>query len=293
MGISDREYYQEESAGIQAGGRWSIVTTLIVINVAFCLLNLFVPDLNEWMSLKGLLFQEPWRFYELVTHGFAHAALNSKTGLMHILWNMFALWMFGRHIEAKYGRFEFLRLYMISMVFCGLVWAGNAHFSGHPSDSAVGASGAITTVVILFCLLYPKQMIYLWGIVPIPAWAAGLLIIAMNIFGQVSAEDRVAYDAHLAGAAFALGYFYLNWNFARLLPDRWFSFPNLKRAPALKIHDPSPTREWEETEKAYSNRDEEADRVLQKLHRQGEDSLSPSERKVLEDYSRRMRQKLR
>ncbi|MFT5528161.1 MAG: membrane associated rhomboid family serine protease [Pirellulaceae bacterium] len=295
MGIYEREYYQEESDGIRIGGRWSVVTILVAINVAFFLLNALIPNdaLNSFMSLKGSLFQEPWRFYELITHGFAHASITSEFGFMHLGMNMFGLWMFGRQIEVRYGGYEFLRLYIVSVLFCGFVWVANAHFSGHPMDRVVGASGAVTTVVILFCLLYPKQMVYLMGIVPIPAWAAGLLIIMMNIFGHASSAGRVAYDAHLAGAAFAFAYFYLNWNFARIVPDRMLIFPKWKGTPALKIHEPNPASEWEEAEKAYVNRDEEADRVLQKLHTQGEDSLSPSERKILEDYSRRMRQKHR
>jgi hypothetical protein len=69
------------------------------------------------------------------------------------------------------------------------------------------------------------------------------------------------------------------------MPLAWLgSVKKFFRRPKLKIHAPEPT---------YDNLDAEADRVLEKLHQEGEASLTPRERRVLEDYSRRMRQKLR
>jgi len=62
-------------------------------------------------------------------------------------------------------------------------------------------------------------------------------------------------------------------------PPKW-----IKPGPSLKVHDP---------EEYYDNLDAEADRLLEKVNREGLSSLSDKERRVLEDYSRRTRQKLR
>src|SRR5690606_19701756 len=115
---------------------------------------------------------------------------------------------------------------------------------------------------------------------------------AADLFGMFVDADKnnpVAYDVHLVGAAFAGAYWYFGWNF-RWIPGldgfgqggkakRWF-----KPRPELKVHDP---------EAFYEDLDAEADRLLAKVHEEGEGSLTPREKKILEDYSRRLRQKLR
>jgi hypothetical protein len=95
---------------------------------------------------------------------------------------------------------------------------------------------------------------------------------------------------HLVGAALAFNYWYFGWNFGRLpgltelkrivtVPPRWF-----KPRPPLKVHDP---------EHYYEDLDAQADRLLDKVSREGLSSLTDQERRILEDYSRRTRQKLR
>ncbi len=98
-------------------------------------------------------------------------------------------------------------------------------------------------------------------------------------------RGNVAYTAHLAGAAFAFLYFRSHINLGRLLPARFsFSLNWFKPRPQLRVHDPKDN---------HPQVDEQADRILDKLHRQGETSLSSKERRILEEYSRRMRQKHR
>jgi hypothetical protein len=93
----------------------------------------------------------------------------------------------------------------------------------------------------------------------------------------------VAHDVHLAGAALGFAYFYLQWNFGRLLPGRG-AMQGFKRKPKLRVHDPDAD---------YQARDTEGDALLEKVNREGLDSLTPREKKILEEYSRRMRQKHR
>lgn len=246
--------------------------------------------LSEPMSLSSDLFKSPWNFlthgWQLVTYGFAHAPLGGRAQFAHIGMNMFVLWMFGREVESKYGKWEFLRFYLAGIVASGLVWAV-IHYFLAKGGLIYGASGAVTAVVILFVLNFPTRTLYLFGLVAVPAWTVGILYIALDIFGSMTRWDNVAYEAHLAGAAFALVYHRSGLNFGRFwprawrMPDKW-----LKPQPQLKVHDPDP-------EEHYRDLDEQADHILEKLHRQGEQSLSRQERQILEDYSRRMRQKHR
>ena len=94
-----------------------------------------------------------------------------------------------------------------------------------------------------------------------------------------------AFLRGLAGFGFAAAYYFGRWNLGRVLPDR-LAIPRdvLRRGPKLRVHAP---------DDYYRNLDEEADRILDKVHRSGQESLTPKERRTLENYSRRMRQKHR
>ena len=121
------------------------------------------------------------------------------------------------------------------------------------------------------------------------AWVLGIILIGGNLSGAIdqSPTGNVAYDVHLVGAAFAACYYYLGWNFGRWVPrPGWLRRPTfrLRRRPALKIHDPGESR---------GPQDDEADRILAKVSREGLDRLTADERRILEDYSRRMRAKYR
>ena len=293
MGIYDREYYQDEDQpGFQfggsgrgaAGGR-SMVVNLILANVAvFVAMILFGDRLSFFLSLKSDLLSHPWTVWELVTYGFAHAT-DGPNFIMHIGFNMYGLWLFGRDVEGVYGRAEFLRVYLAMIVSAGLVWCLLAFaFDGAPA-TLVGASGGVAGVVILYAFNFPhrKFQLLLFPFFPIPAWVLGVLFVAGDAWGALgSGGSNVAYSAHLAGAGFALLYYKSGFRFGSLLGGGGSKVRKAKKGPKLKLHDP---------EKRMAKLDEAADHVLDKLHRQGESSLTAKERKVLEEYSRRMRQK--
>lgn len=292
MGLYDRDYYREEQGppGIQLGGLM-MVTKLVIVTAALYLVNKFAGR-DNWLMLDALavkpdVLAKPWLLWKLVTYGFAHDPLEIR----HIFWNMFGLWIFGRDVELVYGRKEFLRIYIVALVLGSLVWCLREFFSAAPEDwvPLLGASGAVTAVVLLFVFHFPKRTILLFFVLPVPAWVLGLIIVGGNVYNTLFASvgQTVAFDVHLVGAAFAACYFYFGWNIGRVLPGvggAGFSRPRIKRRPKLKIHDP---------DRSYEEQDEEADRLLEKVGREGMDSLTSKERRILEDYSRRMRQKHR
>jgi hypothetical protein len=157
----------------------------------------------------------------------------------------------------------------------------------------IGASGAVTAIILLFVLRYPKRTILLMFVLPVPAWVVGLLVIGGNIMMmlQPHGDMSTAFDVHLVGAVFAIAYYRFGWNLGRISPSfAWLragsSKFKLKRRPKLKVHDP-------DSDDRYSDQDDQADRLLDKVNREGMESLSKKERRILEDYSRRMRQKHR
>jgi len=208
---------------------------------------------------------------------------------------MLGLYCFGMPLEDRYGHREFLRFYLIAVVLGFVFWsASNYALVGKSRDMlCYGASGGVTAVTLLFCLLYPRATILASFLFPVPAWLMGAIIIISNLLGSANHSaltGGVAYDVHLVGAAFALAYWKFGWNFRRLpgLDDikrlagsskKW-----LAPRPPLRVHDP---------EQYYEDLDAQADRLLEKVNRDGLASLTDKEKRILEDYSRRTRQKLR
>lgn len=285
MGIHDREYYRDDEPriGIDLSAR-SMVTNLVIINAGVFLANMFTND-NALMDLlrdNPQYVGEPWNWWRWLTAGFAHNPADIK----HLLFNMAVLWFLGRHVEQRLGSREFLAFYLASIVLANLAHDLRYFFFVDPSlwVPSLGASGGVTAVVILFALFFPFRQLLLFFIVPVPAWALAVLILLFDMFGMRRGDDNIAHDVHLAGAAFGAVYFLL---YSRLQMRLTSWLPRggwkrlLKRRPKLRIHHPD----------APSDLEAEGDRLLDKVHRQGEESLTPRERKRLEEYSRYVRRK--
>jgi membrane associated rhomboid family serine protease len=301
MGLQDRDYYSNEQPpqGLTfGGGQRMLVTNLVILNVALFFVDALTTNgswLSDFLSLKADVYAHPWNFWQLLTYGFVHAPLGSKEGIWHVGLNMFMLWMFGRDIEARLGRGEFLAFYLVSIVVSGLVWLvmENAWLASSGLQGVLprppqmlGASGGVTAVFMLFVLFYPRRTLYLWGILAIPAWLIGAFVVGQDLIrGLTGSAGSVAWQAHLAGASFAFLYLKSGWRLSSLVGGHHgWSVPMPRRRPSLKIHDP---------DRSSQDMEREADRVLAKLHREGEESLTAKERRVLERYSRQMRQKHR
>jgi membrane associated rhomboid family serine protease len=280
----------------------SMTNILVGINIAIYVLDRLLGQpgaqahwLMDSLASGPVTLTKPWLWWQFLTAGFAHDPL----GFRHIGANMFMLWMFGRDVERRLGKWEFLRVYLVAIVLGNLLFAVRQYFLVEPANwnGGWGASGAVTAIFVLFVCYFPTRTLLLFFVIPTPAWVVGLLLIGWNVLGVfsppppppppgVEPAPRIAYDVHLTGAALAFAYWRLGWNLRWLAtPFGWLA-PLAKwfRRPKLKLHNPEST---------YVNQDAEADRVLAKLHNEGEASLTAKERRVLEDYSRRMRQKLR
>ncbi len=316
MGIYDREYardsheYRPLSGGGFGAGRL-MVTNIVIINVVLWLANyLFFNGSNQLMyglsaNVYSLVY--PWLWWQLLTCGFAH----SPHDFWHILGNMVGLWFLGREVERKLGSWEFLRFYLLAIVigsvFHNLLYIA---FEQQPwpdpyvfgAAGVLGASGAVTATIMLFVFYFPRVKVLLFFALPVPAWLVGVFVVGQDALGAATQAQaapgeasRVAFHVHLIGAAFAFAYFYFRWNFGRMIPSSFGDAAarlrkSLRRKPKLRVHtgDDEPVAETR-----YEQQDEEADRVLGKLNREGMESLTDKERRTLEEYSRRMQQKHR
>ena len=290
MGIYDRDYYRHQRPGFSLRAPHSIVVALIAANAAIWLIDgFFLPLINpNWrpgrlsdqMGVQGATLTHPLYWWQYVTYAFAHSPKFN-----HILFNMFGLFVLGRDVEDAFGRKEFLRLYLAMAIFAGVVWNVVQRLSGGgPGDIMYGASGAVAGVVVLFAMTFPQRTILLFFVLPIPAWLFGVLIVGLDMYGAMgqTGGSNVAYTAHLAGAAFAFVYVRQQWNLTRLT-DRLPAWPRSWNKPKLRVHRPE--------EERHDLTEEEVDRILEKISREGEASLTAKERRTLEEASRKYQQR--
>jgi membrane associated rhomboid family serine protease len=146
----------------------------------------------------------PW---QLVTYGFMH----SEQDIMHIVFNLFMLWMFGRELEVIMGPRRFLTYYMTCVVGAGVVQLVFAAVTGSEFPT-IGASGGVFGLLLAFGMAFPNRMIMLI-FPPIPMKAKYMVIVfgVLELFLGISGvTPGIANFAHLGGMLF--GY---------LLIQRW------------------------------------------------------------------------
>lgn len=226
------------------------------------------------LSLAGVKSGMVW---QPLTYMFLHG------GFIHILFNMMTLYFLGPETERTMGSRHFLAMYLISGILGGLGWLW---LSGSPQAVCVGASGAIFGILGAFATLYPKRELTIFVFI-FPVTAAAWKIVAGISLLQFllvtgGANDNIAYAAHLAGA-FA-GFLYIdqlfeNRHLRRLLSRfgsgfRW-PFGGASRGGGDSRRDPPPSQE-------------EVDRILEKIARDGIQSLTRAERQTLHRASRTM-----
>jgi hypothetical protein len=203
---------------------------------------------------------------------------------------MYGLWLFGRDVEQRYGRREFLSFYLSAIVVAGLVWNISTLLSGETGRALIGASGGTVAVTILFALNFPHRKLLLFFLFPIPMWVLGCIIVFTDVFGAMNNADigNVAFMAHLGGATFALAYYRFRWNPGRWLLDTYANLASRQsRSRAkLRIHAP-------DDDEDVSPADQQVDEILQKIQAHGQDSLTRRERRILEKASREYQRKRR
>jgi rhomboid family protein len=242
------------------------VTRLLIANAVMYVLSLVGPDLvSALMFVPAYVLMRPWT---LVTYMFLHG------GIWHLFFNMIGLFFFGPRLEVELGGRDFLLLYFIS----GLAGALFSFIT--PYVAIIGASGAVFGVLIGFAYYWPRDQIYIWGIIPVQArWlVAGMTLLSLwGGFG--GGGDGIAHFAHLGG--FAGGYLFLKW---RDLTSRGARFQRSMTVPAARSAD---IQRWKNIprEGLHEINRAELDRILEKLNVSGVASLTESERAFLDRFS--------
>ena len=273
---------------------------LLVINILAFLASWVLQrsgvDLN---ALLGLHFfkASDFHFYQFFTYMFLHG------GFTHILFNMFALWMFGSVIERVWGPKKFLFYYIVCGVGAGIIqeMVQLYFFADIPT---LGASGAVYGILLAFGMIFPNERLFIIPF-PFPIKAKWLIVgyIAIELFSAMSGPgDGVAHMAHLGGMLF--GFLLIRYwrnhpdssqRFGRSYGQEFFD--NLRRKYEERQRNQRMHAEqtkWEErrreTDEEYNQRQrqnqEEIDAILDKIRKSGYDSLTKEEKQKLFDQKR-------
>ena len=290
----------ESSPRITRAVQWLLALN---IGVYFLQLTLFGSDtVYSALALDPARFPTAW--WTIGTYMFVHA------WLAHLAFNMFTLWMFGPRLEQEWGTRSFVQFYL----WCGLGGAV-AHLLLAQHSAVIGASGAISGVLVAYALRWPDEEVYLFGVIPMKSRWLVAAMLAMNIIFALSPSSRIDWTAHVGGMAFG-------WIFLKLyavgginrvrgwvsaVPDESEDMPRAvprNRAPmrdrggsvdevvarsnAIVLRESKPVQHVpkQETPKEYAAR---VNRVLDKISQQGMGSLTRDERRLLEEMSRKLR----
>jgi membrane associated rhomboid family serine protease len=271
---------------------FSISTILIVINLIVSYKGfknrLFFDKYN--FKVDSVLVQKDYK--RVVTSGFLHV------GWMHLIFNMLSLYFFSGSLEM-FGAFTYLLIYFAGLVGGNLLSLFIHRYSG--DYSSVGASGAIFAVIFSSIALVPGLSISLFFLPAIPGWLLGLVYVIASIYGIRSRTQNIGHDAHLGGglagmlvAVLLNPSVVINNTFALLIvaiPAIAFILFIIYKPEALLVDNIFYKKHHHLTvEDKYNlnkrDKQKELDRLLEKIHQKGINSLSSKERENLREYSK-------
>jgi membrane associated rhomboid family serine protease len=187
------------SVGVQ---RFPLVTVcLVLLNILVYVLQATSGDTQSVFMTFGLVparIAEGKNVWGMFTHMFLHG------GILHLLGNMFFMWIFARAVEDTFGRWKFMGTYLLLGLIAGLVFF-LFHLGG--KIPAVGASGAISGIMGAFLVLYPSSTIptfVIQTVLHVPTWLylgvwIGFQLLAFLIVSSGGACSGVALSAHIGG----------------------------------------------------------------------------------------------
>ncbi|MBI5246464.1 MAG: rhomboid family intramembrane serine protease [Elusimicrobia bacterium] len=256
------------------------IRMLMIANLVGFVAALVVgPELNQLFGLvpQQVVFQR-W-IWQPVTYLFLHG------NMWHLIFNLFALWMFGMPVESQWGERDFLKYYFL----CGLGAAG-AHLAlaPHSPIPVIGASGSVYGLLVAFAMLYPDAVVYLYFLIPIKAAHMAILFGAIEFFaGASGTTPGVARFAHLGGMI--TGYLYIRWWWVAKLQLKSLWRRAVSAEPEDEEAPPRPVARRPAKPKASAPDAEmaEVDRILDKILSDGLGSLTDEEKNVMHKYSER------
>lgn len=175
---------------------------IIGLNLLAFLLTNTVRGLGRYLALNVIAIHDYHMYWQFLTYMFVHGSFT------HLLFNMLGLFFFGLAVERSIGSKEFLLVYFVAGILCGIISYCIYLFSGAYMTFLVGASGAIYAMLLAYAVIFPRSRIFIWGVLPVPAPILVAVYAGIELGSQLlTIRSGVAHMTHLAGFAVAWLYF--------------------------------------------------------------------------------------
>ena len=277
MGLYDRDYTQSD---FQSQYRHApqmrmsfprptpVVKWLLIINIGVFLLGFLIPQIGNilfyWFSVWPKTVGMSLQIWRLITYQFLHG------GLGHIFMNMFILFFFGPMLERFWGSRKFLTFYLICGAMGGILYPILAHIGWLGVGPLVGASGSILGMLAAAAILFPKMIVYVFGIFPLRMSVLAIILAVMSILSVLRPDVSVnagGEAAHLGGMVAGAIY---------VISEKW------RRKLKMKLQ----TTIWESKMTEHRDLRLEVDSILKKVHDHGLHSLTHKEKKILKQATK-------
>lgn len=274
---------------------------------------LVITGLVSYRGFKDFEFRERYLFWtdgilvnkeygRLLTSGFLHS------GWVHFGFNMVTLLAFSPMLEDRFGWGNFLVIYLVSMLGGNLL-SLFVH-RNHGDYRSLGASGAVSGIILAYVVLYPTADLGLFGSsIALKAWMLGILFVGISIIGMKADADNIGHDAHLGGGitGVLMALFYdpsvaleNGWMVALILvPSLFFLYriysdytfmliPGFgNKTQSKPKHEPGEATVRQMKQRGFPKAPS-LDFLLDKINAEGIDSLSKKERRALEEYQKNL-----
>jgi len=278
MGLYDRDYTQETFQSkhhtphmrIQFPRITPVVKWLLIINIVTFLSGYLIPRfgffLLKWFSVWPVTFGTTMQIWRYITYQFLHG------GLGHIFVNMIILYFFGTMLENYWGSRKFLIFYLICGTTGGIFYPVLAHIGWLSLAHLIGASGSILGMLAAAAILFPRMVVYVFGVFPLKMYILAIILLAWSLLTILRPdlpqnENAGGEAAHLGGMCAGAIY---------VLSERW------RQQLKMKVH----KNIWQSRMTDQRILQMEVDRILKKVHDKGMHSLTYKEKKILKQATK-------
>ncbi|MCB0341720.1 MAG: rhomboid family intramembrane serine protease [Pseudobdellovibrionaceae bacterium] len=192
--------------------RFKLVPLIVAINIVVFILwtTTATPRAENLMKMNFLvsaLHLQLGLWWTAITSVFSHNMV------WHLFLNMFVLVSFGTIMEKVMGRRSFMFFYLLAGIISSLSHCFvSTYFLDNPALPALGASGAIAGVLLVFSLVFPRQTILVFGLIPVPAIFGAMAFVALDLYGLFKQTQGgglpIGHGAHLGGAFTGILYYF-------------------------------------------------------------------------------------
>ena len=172
---------------------------IIIFTSIVSLIGFRNSDIFNKLKFNAYYVSKKKEWYRVFTHAFLHA------DWIHLIVNMLVLIIFGVKLEQifislGYGKITLYALYFIAIIVSSI--HDLLKYKNNEFYNAIGASGAVAAVLFSYIFFSPKELIYIYGAIPIPAYLFAIGYIAYSFYMGKNSKSNIGHFAHLYGAIF-------------------------------------------------------------------------------------------